>query len=286
VDRVGAGLGGELGRALGVFGRDAARRAELAAVDARPDREILARAGLGRTDDLAEEPRPVLAAPAVLVFAEVPGRGEELGEQIAVGCMELDGIEARPSGPLRGGRERVDDPGDVVPIRDLDLGLAGAGSGRGHQEADLLPREVVRHVVRALEARQRRHQHRAAFLDVDARDLAVVDHLQGDLRAVAMDAVGQRAQAGQVVVARDRELAVGRGAAGIGDGADLGDDQPDAAARPLLVVRDDRLARVSVLARDLDAHRRHRDAVAKTQGAERDGRIEMFEHGSASGRGA
>ena len=46
------------------------------------------------------------------------------------------------------------------------------------QEADLLAREVVRHVVRALEARERGHQDGPALLHVDAGDLAVVDHLR------------------------------------------------------------------------------------------------------------
>ncbi len=70
-----------------------------------------------------------------------------------MGRVQLDRVEAGAPGTLRRGREGVDQPGDVVLVGDLDLGLAGAAAGGGHQQPDLLPRQVVRHVHRALEAR-------------------------------------------------------------------------------------------------------------------------------------
>ena len=133
MDRIGTGFRGELGGALGIFRRDAARGAELAAIDARPDRKVVARAILCGTDHVAEEPSAVLPAAAVLVLAEVPGGGEELGEKVAVGRVQLDRVEARAPGAFGGAREDLDHPGDVVLVRNLDLGLASRGPRSGHQ---------------------------------------------------------------------------------------------------------------------------------------------------------
>ena len=46
-----------------------------------------------RADHLEQETRAVLQRSAVLVLAVVDAGGEELGEQVAVGGVELDAVE-------------------------------------------------------------------------------------------------------------------------------------------------------------------------------------------------
>ena len=56
-----------------------------------------------RPDDLVDEPIPVPERAAVIVLAVVDPRAEELGDQVAVGAVQLDAVEPRrlrPAGPL------------------------------------------------------------------------------------------------------------------------------------------------------------------------------------------
>ena len=61
-------------------------------------------------EHLEREAQPVLDRPAVLVLAPVGERRDEAREQVAVGAMELDHVEAGPFGTLDRRDEFPDDP--------------------------------------------------------------------------------------------------------------------------------------------------------------------------------
>ena len=66
--------------------------------------EVVADAGPDRLHDLEHEPGAVLERTAVLVLPVVDRGAEELGDQIAVGAVQLDAVEprvARAPGALR-----------------------------------------------------------------------------------------------------------------------------------------------------------------------------------------
>ena len=74
--------------------------------------EAAADLGADRPDDVEEEARAVGQRAAVLVLAVVDARAQELGEQIAVGGVQLDAVEARfarPPGAAGEGADRVVD---------------------------------------------------------------------------------------------------------------------------------------------------------------------------------
>ena len=74
-------------------------------------------------DDLQDEARPVLLGAAVLVRPLVGKGGEELVQQVAVGAVDLDGVESRLFRPRRRPAEGVDHEGDPLPAH-LLAGLA------------------------------------------------------------------------------------------------------------------------------------------------------------------
>ena len=57
-------------------------------------------------EDLEQEPRPVLGGPAVPVGADVVPGVEELADQVAVGAVHLDAVEAGSFGPAAPPRRR------------------------------------------------------------------------------------------------------------------------------------------------------------------------------------
>ncbi len=79
------------------------------------DRVALAALLLDRIDDREREAHPVLEAAAEPVGAHVEERAHELGEQVAVGGVELDGVEAgllHPPGGLAEEVDQLEDLGD------------------------------------------------------------------------------------------------------------------------------------------------------------------------------
>ena len=60
--------------------------------------EVVADLAADRAHRLEQQARPVLERPAVLVLAVVDRRGEELREEVAVGAVDLDAVEARLAG--------------------------------------------------------------------------------------------------------------------------------------------------------------------------------------------
>ena len=96
----------------------------------------------------------------------------------------------------------------------------------------------------------------------------MVDHLEGDLGAMAVHPLREFLESGEIFIARDGELSLCGCTVWIGDGGHFGNDESDPAASPLLVVRNERLPRVPVGLGDLDAHGAHRDSVAQFYSAE------------------
>ena len=116
VDEVDAGLREGLGDVHRVVAGDAAigpvgrRDADRHRLRGRPR---LAHPG----EHLEGEAQPVLDRPAVLVLAPVGERRDEAREQVAVGAMELDHVEADARRSLHRRHEFPDDPVHVVARR-------------------------------------------------------------------------------------------------------------------------------------------------------------------------
>ena len=215
------------------------------------DREALAALLLDRVDDREREAHPVLEAAAEPVGAHVEERAHELRQQVAVGGVELDGVEAGLLDPPGGLAEEVDELEDLGDRRRADLLALLLGvlvddlvAGRPGQLED------------AVGGAQR----------VVARDGALaagVLELDGALRAVAVHPLGQAGEARDVVVAVGDE-AGHRGPAGLHvrrRGAD--DDEAGAAAGDVGVVVDVALAHLAVGVRRADVRRHVDDAVGQ-----------------------
>ena len=123
VDRVGAGFDGQFGGADAVVGLDAARGPELLGVEARPDREVVAGAQLRGFEHLAEQACAVLDRAAVLVVAPVPLARQKPGEKIAMGAVNLDGVEPSRSGADDRVAELLGDRSDLVGGHRVELRL-------------------------------------------------------------------------------------------------------------------------------------------------------------------
>ena len=84
-------------------------------VDLDHDAESLAHLCPRGTEDIEEQPCPVLQGPPVVVPSFVVHGGEELAYQVPVGGMQLDPVEPRLLGPGRGKGEVFRQPGCVIP---------------------------------------------------------------------------------------------------------------------------------------------------------------------------
>ena len=267
---------GEEGHRFRVGELDAVWSPVLAGVEPAPHRNLASRPLDRRAQHLAEQAGAVLDGPAVGVVAMVPRPRQEARQQVAVGPVDLDPVEPGVAGSPGGFGELVGDRGDVVAGHLLQHGL-GAAAG-GHHHPELVGGEIAHHVEGAVPGRDRGHEHVVATLDVDPADLAVVDELDGDLRPVGVDAVGEPAQGLDEAVVGQAELVNRVGPVGVRHRAHLGDDEPDPAAGPRLVVGDDVVVGEAVVADHLHPHGRHDDPVAQLHRADADGGEQMVEH--------
>ena len=87
--------------------------------------EVAADARADRPDHLQQEACAILQRPAIFVGAIVDAGGEKLGEQVAVGRMQLDTVEAGLARAPGAGGERVHEM--------IDLGLAGGTAEKAVQ---------------------------------------------------------------------------------------------------------------------------------------------------------
>lgn len=223
LDVVEPGLLEQLAEQHSLLGREALVL-ELDRVDLDSEDEVIGDARLDGGRDLEGEPRPVLEAAAVLVGPLVRRRAQELRDQVAVGAVQLDAVEAGALEVCGGVREALDDAGDVLARR-------GAG------DAELA--DGVR------DQRDRAGADGVGLL-LRARLSARVRDLCHDQAPVGLGARGER---GEGVEARARERGAGRddGVTGrlevrVGDLDVPGEDLAPAAA-PVAGVEVDELGR-------------------------------------------
>ena len=211
------------------------------------DRDARADRGPHGGEHLDREANPVLERPAVLVVAFVGVGREELVDQVVVGAVELDAVEAAADGVAGRDREVLDDVRDLVPFERLGR-LDVDGAVRGSQQRSAVP--------------------------VGAALGPAVRELDEGQRAVAMDGVRQRPEVGN---------GLGRPSVGVvphrigGRGMDVGmthDDHAGPARRPVLDVPAEPSAVVARLAPHRVRLAHHRevgaedDAVARDQGSD------------------
>jgi hypothetical protein len=199
-----------------------------------------------RRRHLPQEAGAVLDRTAVGVRPLVRAVAQELVDQVAVGAVDLDAVEARRQGAAGAVRELLDDAGDLVQLqgaRDSERLRPFAGEG--------LPLGCHG---------RRRHRLSAARLQQRVGDPADVPELGEDPPAPLVDGVGHPAPA--------RELLLGMNARRAGvthalrrDLGPLGHDQPGRSA--LGVVGDRELARDVPVDGPVAGHRRHHHAVAQ-----------------------
>ena len=196
------------GRSL--LGRDAIGHADFLAVKAHPDREIGTHRIAAGVDDLNQEPGTAGQVTTILVGSLVGGAGEEVGDEIGVGAVNFDAVEAGLACPARGTSEALHDGANFVPVQ-LAGHLAAAGS------------EVRRRD--GLNAGQPRFGDPASMKQLDCcRGTGL------------MDGVGQARQPGEAAIIVDPRLVEHAHALGKIDTTALDDNQSGAAPRPLGVV--------------------------------------------------
>ncbi|SVJ78982.1 Uncharacterised protein [Klebsiella pneumoniae] len=242
-------------------------------VDRAPGRQAQADAlgtdrGDQRVDDLQQEPRAVLQATAIGIAASVAGAGEELVDQVAIGAMQFDQVEAGVERVACGADEFVADPADVFQ------GHFPRRVGGRHGPAALAIGDE--HLGLGLD-RRGRDRRLAAGLQRAMRHAPDMPELRGDQSAGGVHRLGDLAPAGQLRLAVDTG-GVGVALAEAGNLRALADDQPGAGA--LRIVESVQGGRhVARLLRPGAGHRRHDDAVAQGQVAYGERGEEQVGHG-------
>ena len=221
-------------------------------------------------DGLEEEPDPVVERAAVVVVAVVGERREELVQQVAVGRVDLHGVEAGPHRPRAASANAVTT--SAISSTDSASGSAyrgrqrstGADVGQPPSLSGTLPDSSAQgRYVDALRPAC------ASWTPIAAPCWCTKSH---------DPAPGRR-----LLVVPD--AGVLRGDPTLGDDRrGLGEDEPEAARGPRAQVREVPVVGHSV-GRAVQAHRRQPDPVADRQGAQGDG-LEQLRHGRSSRWGA
>ena len=215
--------------------------------DARAVRADLGHDGLGH---LQHQPGAVFDRAAIGVGALVRAILGELVQQITVGPMDLDPVEARLDGVGRSLAKIVDDARDLVQ--------AQGARGRG------LDKSAVHECLGFCRDRRGSHGGRAARLHVDMRHPTHMPQLQEDAPALGMDRIGDlapsgdlfgRIDAGRVLIALCLRRYLRR----------LGDDQ--SRGRALRVIFGRMGSGHQALRGAVAGQRCHDDAVRQAQGA-------------------
>ena len=197
--------------------RAVASRYVVASAEAERDREIGADGVANGAYDLEREASPVLEGSPVLVTSLVAGGREELVDQIPVGAVNLDQVEARLFRAPRRGSERI------------------------HHEADVVAAHFARRALRRRIAK-RRGPHEVLARIGGVCNAPGVEQLRTDGPARLMDA------ANELGMGRDLGIVPQGGKAHMGlplgdDRVVLGDHKAPSAARLLLVEADELLGR-------------------------------------------
>jgi hypothetical protein len=222
--------------------------------DAHEQRQPLGPLGARGRHRLAQKPRAVLEAAAPAIGAQVRQRREELGEQVAVGGVQLEHLEAGLARTHRRGAEigqHVDDARLVERLRHGRAGVEGHRARRHRAPAAGVGRDRL-----AAVPRPRRRGLAPGMRQLDAGRGAVAAHEARD----ALERLRLRVLPETEVVGRDAPLGRDRGG--------LGDHQPGAAGGERAQVHQVPIVGEAVLARVL-AHGRGGDAVAQGERAKR-----------------
>jgi len=228
--------------------------------DADQDGEVLRPRRADGVDDFEGEADAVFEAAAVLVGAVVGEGREELVEEIAVGGVDFDEVEAGGEGAVGGGGEVGD---DLVHAGAVEGGGRGVGVVEGDGGgSDGLPAAFG-------------GRNDAGFLPWDghAGFASGVGELGAGVGAMVVEEGGDAAELGDVVVFPDAEVA--EGDAGFGaDGAGFGDDEGGAADGAAAEMNEVPFAGEAVGGGVL-AHGRDGDAVGEGEAAEFQGGKEV-----------
>src|SRR5262249_18141801 len=214
---------------------------------------------LDRAQHLEPEAGPVFEAAAVGITAPVFERRMELRNEIAVGGVNFDAVEAGRSRPHGGGGGRVD--------RRLDT-CVGHLLGDDRFERRLVDR-----------MRDRRWRDRRLAADVAASVSAAVAELNGRLCSGAMNFIDQVGEPGQKAIVIDADLTASV-PAGFLRRRPPGSDEADAASCPRQIISDSVLGDVALLVRGARRHWRHDDAIWNLERADAR-RSEQDIHGMA-----
>ena len=172
-----------------------------------------------RRDHVKQKAAPLLDAAAVIVGAKVGLRLQKLVDEIAVGGVDLNAVEASSPGPGSGGGVVGHDGGHLVGLESTRR-LVGLFADRGVDAVAADPHRGGRH-------------GRSSVVEIAVRRSPHVPELQEDPAAASVHAVGDHPPGGLHGVgvdARRLQPAVGLRR----DGGRLGHDQPG--RRPLGVV--------------------------------------------------
>ena len=198
-----------------------------------------------RIDDLDHDARAVLDGAAVAVGALVGLVGEELLQQVAVGGVDLDAVEAGILGAFGGVCVVGDDAGD----------LFGLERARRDERLETL---VGVGLLAFGAHRARRHGELVARLNVGVGDAAHVPELQEDVPALVVHRLGGEAPAGDLLWRPD----AGRADVALALGADVGGFRDDeAGGGTLSVVGRLQLAGDAGIVGTRAGQRRHDDAI-------------------------
>ena len=260
MDGIGAGSGRSPGVAGGVIDGDAVLDAVLVAVEAHDDREVRTAPVAHRGDDLDEESGPALERTAVRIVPAVPCRGQERGEEVAVGGVHLDPVESSLLHPCGGVGEVAN---DALELSGRRLGVGGhLAAGEGRHPQQLVHRRVGHHPPGVRRRRwERRNQRRPPLGDVDARRLAVVADLDDDFRTMGVDGIGEPPEVRDHAIVRERGLVAGGRPVRVRDSRCLDDQEPDATPCPGLVVGDGLVGDQALVGAVVLVHGREHDPV-------------------------
>ena len=218
---------------------------------------------LNRPQHLEPEAGSVLETAAIRIGSPVLERRMELRNEVSVGGMDFDAVEAGFSRPRGGGGVRRDDR--------LDARL-GHLLGNDRFECGLVDRM----------GNCRRRDRRLAA-DVAAGMPTAMTQLNRCLRSGAMNRIDQARKPRHKPIVVDADLATPVSAGFLRRGH-LDGDEADAALRPRQIISDRVVGDIALLVRRARRHRRHDDAVGDLERADAR-RSEQDVHGMAHGCG-
>ena len=226
--------------------------------DAHPHRLVGGECGAHRVEHFERETHSVLQAAAVGVVARIRDRRQELVQQVTVGGVDFDAVQAEACGTIRRGNEIIADAVHRIDVERHRRGFAVDVRQRGRRHR--LP--AARRVGADLRAAVPRLLARALAAGVGELDR----QRHRRIRAHRGQHPRQRGFVGVVVKAQAtrRDAADGRGGGGFED------QQPRARECKVAEVDEVPVGRAAVLRRVL-AHRRDHDPVRQPQVAQRPG---------------